>query len=289
MEEIDECVWRLDSGQPGTRLLVLGGVHGNELSGIVVVREMLEAFERQPGLLAAGTLTLAFGNPAAIARGTRGSGPHRDLNRAFIPERLADRGLYEHRRAAILAARIDEADVLLDLHATNKLSEPFLATTALTDRHLRLSQAFACDRLVVVSPSAIEGTTDSRINSRGGTGFVYESGLAGDVTNVEAVRMAVNFVMALEGMMRYASPPPRPAKRIFELTEALRLTEAGFRFADGRGLRSFEPMRAGDLIGYAGDAPVTAPYDGVLLFPKIPNLWKLGAPLVFFARATRTP
>jgi hypothetical protein len=27
-----------------------------------------------------------------------------------------------------------------------------------------------------------------------------------------------------------------------------------------------------------------APYDGVLMFPKVPELWKVGSPIAFWAR-----
>ena len=283
MKHVDDCIWSLESGKQGTHLMILGGVHGNEQSGIMVVRELLEKFDRSPDLLTAGTLTLAFGNPAAILRGMRGSEAHCDLNRAFVPARLADASSYEHRRAAQLASYINRADVLLDLHAANKPSDPFLITTALTDRHKQLARAFACERFVVLSHSVIEGTADNYINARGGVGLSYESGLASDVSNIAEVRDATNFVLSMEGMVSGPLPPPRVPKQIFALNDALHLTEAGFRFADGRGLRSFEPMRAGDIIGYASDTPVTAPYDGVLMFPKVPELWKVRSPLVFFA------
>jgi len=285
MREIGDAVWSLGSGRPGTHLLILGGVHGNELPGVVIVRELLEAFERTPDDLKTGTLTLAFGNPPAIARGLRGSAPHRDLNRCFLPEKMVGRSEYENRRAAGLATHIDCADVLLDLHATNKPSVPFLATTLLTAEHERLADAFDCERMLIVSPSAIEGTTDGRINARGGTGFIYESGLSSDLTSADSVRWAVHGVMAMLGMTDCPVPTPRPAKQKYELVEPLLLTDAGFRFADGRGLASFEPMAPGDVIGRTGDGPVAAPFDGVLMFPKVPELWKVGNPLVFFARA----
>lgn len=57
----------------------------------------------------------------------------------------------------------------------------------------------------------------------------------------------------------------------------------GFTFAPGRGERSSEPFAAGDLVGRHGSEPVFAPYDGVLMFPKIPELWKVGSPVCFLA------
>jgi len=60
-----EYVWQCGSGSP--HVMILGGVHGNELVGIEVVHRMLDVNVK------CGTLTLALGNPAAIAKGTRGS------------------------------------------------------------------------------------------------------------------------------------------------------------------------------------------------------------------------
>jgi predicted deacylase len=288
MWEIDDGVWSRASGVSGPHLLVLGGVHGNELPGILAVRELLTRFGVGNEPIACGTLTLAFGNPVAIARGERGSGLHRDLNRCFLPHLLTNPRTYEERRAALLARYIDAADAVLDLHATNKPSVPFLATTLATPEHHRLAQAFPCERMVTVSPSAIEGTTDGYINGRG-TGFIYEAGLASDVSTTDATLASVLDAMALLGMLPDRALPSRPPKRGYALTEALRLTEAGFRFADGRGRESFEPMRAGDVIGFADTTPVVAPFDGVILFPKISSLWKVGSPLCFFAESLPDP
>ncbi len=286
MKQVGDCIWSLDSEKPGTHLMILGGVHGNEQSGITVVRELIEKFERSPELLIAGKLTLAFGNPAAILRGMRGSEPHADLNRSFLPASLMNPTGYEHRRAVQLADHLNRADVVLDLHATNKPSVPFLITTALTPRHTDLARAFACERFVILSSSVIEGTVDNYVNSRGGVGLSYESGLASDVSNLEAVRDATSSVLVMEGMTHGSPLSSYPPKQVFTLKNVLNLTDAGFRFADGRGERSFEPMRLGDTIGYVVDTPVTAPYDGVLLFPKVPELWKVGSPLVFFAESS---
>src|SRR5690606_15854792 len=108
MREIAEDVWRLESGTDGPSLMFIGGVHGNELPGIHAIRELHRRFASSPSELRCGTLTLAIGNPRAVARGTRGSKDHRDLNRCFTDEAIARGATYEEQRAAELAAIMDD-------------------------------------------------------------------------------------------------------------------------------------------------------------------------------------
>jgi hypothetical protein len=75
----------------------------------------------------------------------------------------------------------------------------------------------------------------------------------------------------------------------FESGWAGDLTERGFAFAPSRGERSFEPFSKDDLIGAHGEMELHAPYDGVLLFPKVPELWKVGSPVAFLARVKSRP
>ncbi|NBS41998.1 hypothetical protein EBS80_05080, partial [bacterium] len=74
---------------------------------------------------------------------------------------------------------------------------------------------------------------------------------------------------------------------VYETTEAITLTDRGFAFASGRGEKNFEPFAQGDVLGYHADEPALAPYDGVLMFPKVPELWKVGSPVGFLAKRTR--
>jgi len=70
----------------------------------------------------------------------------------------------------------------------------------------------------------------------------------------------------------------------YVMTEAITLTDRGFAFAPGRGERNFEPFAPGDILGHHGDVPLLAPYAGVLMFPKVPELWKVGSPVGFLAK-----
>jgi succinylglutamate desuccinylase len=106
---------------PIRRVVIVGGTHGNELTGIYLVKK----FQQCPHLLHRPSLECVtlLANPAAIAVNRRYI--DRDLNRCFADEDLANPTLtsYEDRRAKEIAAQLGpkshpKADVIIDLHST---------------------------------------------------------------------------------------------------------------------------------------------------------------------------
>ncbi len=103
------------------RVVIVGGTHGNELTGIYLVKK----FQQFPHLLHRPSLecTTLLANPDAIAANRRYI--DRDLNRCFANEDLANPALtsYEDKRAKQIAAQLGpksqpKADVIIDLHST---------------------------------------------------------------------------------------------------------------------------------------------------------------------------
>jgi aspartoacylase len=103
------------------RVVIVGGTHGNELTGIYLVKK----FQQYPHLLQRKSLECVtlLANPKAIAANQRYI--DRDLNRCFADKDLADPALtsYEDRRAKEIAAQLGpksqpKADVIIDLHST---------------------------------------------------------------------------------------------------------------------------------------------------------------------------
>lgn len=262
--------------------MVLGGVHGNELTGIQAVRWLKKRFGERGERLASGTLTLGFGNPEAIRRNTRGSAPHQDLNRCFKKELIAAPRTYEEKRAAVLAKHMAEVDILVDLHAVNTPSKPFVIATSDDSDRLALGAAFPCDTFVVAPDEIIAGSTDGWIDRCGGYGIGYESGYVKDLARVREVKAGIDRILHMLGLLPVKKVETRQRK-IIQMTEAIILRGERFAFAANRGKASFEPFRKNDLLGTMDGKPVTAPHDGLLLFPKPKRLHKTGLPVGFLA------
>lgn len=292
IENVGDCIWKIAGPEAGPTIVVFGGIHGNELTGIEVVRKMYREIEQGELIINRGTLYLILGNPKAIVRNTRGSEDHADLNRCFKKDVLEQSDpLYERQRAKEIAMILVDADISIDLHATNKPSVPFLCCLA-DEKHEKVYKWFDCDR-VLADPRYILAkepvTTDEFLDAQGGTGVCYETGFVGDLTRVDHVFENVMNVLRDQGVVtaKTATLQKTDPKKVFELIECIYLTEAGFVFADGRGLGSFEEFKFGDEIGRIGNEPLVAEYDGVVVFPKLPEFQALGKPVVYLAKQVR--
>ncbi len=115
-------VWRfVGSNQDGPSVCILGGTHGDEMTGIEVVRRFLRllgAVDHPAGVFersdVCGNLFVGFGNPEAILRRARGASQGRDLNRCFLPEEVNEQASasdsLDQKRAKELAPLFAQLD-----------------------------------------------------------------------------------------------------------------------------------------------------------------------------------
>lgn len=279
-----EKVWQYTSKNPGKNIVVIGGMHGNELTGIRVVDQLREILKIQK--IKQGTLTLIHGNPKAIIRNARGSQDHADLNRAFLEDEFTKKhkALYEYHRARELAPYLKEADIVVDLHATNKPSDPFSVISSNEASRTELADFFPANNILVYSPELLPGTSLGYTEMFGGISIAYESGQATDVTKVESTLKSVESLLRVQGVLDGDVRVNTGNQDIHEVVTDIHLTPEGFQFFDGRGKYSFEPFKAGEILGWRGEDKLHAEFDGVMMFPKIPELWKEGKPVVSLAK-----
>lgn len=319
LRQLARGIWRTGSGRP--RVAVLGGVHGNERTGVEVVNRLVQRLGAAPAnrdvaearALGRGELTLAIANPDAVERDVRFV--EVDLNRCF-GEHLhqAMPPSVEQRRAAELSRYLRELDVLVDLHATNKPSQPFARLPGPVSgdfmsrcEHLFLSELPPQCRTVLWDPAGIiaGGTMTDEFALRhsgsasGNCAYIcYESGLASDT---EAVHGTLTAVLALlnrtgapleEGTWASsANSPPSRDWNHFKVTEVFRFDERGFEWANGCGQENFEYVPEGTVYGRRcrSGEELVAPEDSYMVFPKVKSLWALGSPLGWLARSIPDP
>lgn len=282
METIGEKIWRIEGRKPGPHLMVLGGVHGNERTGVQAVRWLRERFGPKGERLVRGTLTIALGNPEAVRKNMRGSAAHRDLNRCFTPEKIAAPSTYEERRAAELAPIVAGADALVDLHAVNTPSDPFVVATAHDAERAAFGACFPGRIFLVAPDEIIPGSTDGWIGRHGGCGIGYESGYMKDLSRMAEVKRGLDRLLRKTGLVAGRAGAGE-SQRVIRLVQALVLDGETFAFAPGRGKTSFEPVLKGEVLGHVDGRPLRAAISGLLVFPKPKRLHKRGQPIGFLA------
>jgi len=286
--------------RPGTRLVVLGAVHGDETCGT-------RAIERVVAELDAGTLTLVKGrvtfvpvtNPLAYAEKRRAG--DRNLNRKLQPTTTPRE--YEDHVANWLCPLLAEHEVLLDLHSFRAPGVPFvfvgprdnagpiepfaraaceealalrLGVDRVVDgwlstyaagiaRRRELAAAFP-DAVLDLDPAYGIGTTEY-MRSVGGAAVTLECGQHEDPLALDVGHTAIVNTLAHLGLIDAADPPPAQGIEALSLCEVVDRTSDGDVFV--KAWRSFDSVGAGERIGTRGDGTaVVAPFDGVVVFPN---------------------
>lgn len=124
--------------------LIVGGTHGNEMSGLVALNAPLQTQlkETHPTL----DINFEVGNPRAVKRNIRFT--EEDLNRQFTLANLAPSSnnlSYEAQRARELNAKwgpkaAPSTDVVIDIHNTTSNMGPTLIILTLDEFHISLSR-----------------------------------------------------------------------------------------------------------------------------------------------------
>lgn len=281
------------SPAPGPRLVVLGGVHGDETCGTVAIGRVRTELESGGFGLRCGELTLVpVANPLARQRGRREG--ERNLNRSFQPDpQPAD---YEARITNLLCPLLARHDVLLDLHSFHTPGAPFamIGPRDNADALEPFGQAWAEGRLALHlgTPCVVEAWlevyaarlarlgqgTDARalafgwgtneyMRSQGGYAVTLECGQHRDPQAPEVAYRAILACLAALDMVAGPGPVPSPHPRLLRLIDVVDREAEGDRLA--RDWASFDPVSRGQCIGLRADGrPVEAPCDGVVVFPN---------------------
>lgn len=253
--------------RPGPVMFVSGGIHGDEVIGVEIIRRVLAAkpLSRLRGTLLAVPVVNAFG----LINHSRYLPDRRDLNRCFpgseggsLAARLAHR---------FLAEVVAPADLGIDLHsaAIHRTNYPQIRITPDDDAMADLARVFGAP-IVIHSPLR-PGSLRQAGRGVGTPVLLYEAGegLRFDETAIRAGVAGVLRVMQHRGMIparSVAAPKAEPETC---------LSSKWIRAPMGGLLRVFQgdgaSVREGDLLAAVADPfgeterAIHAPFDGLIV------------------------
>lgn len=269
-----------ESGKPGPHAVITALVHGNELSGAWALITLLQQ-EIRPKR---GRLSLAFVNVQAFRRFDPAQPKasrylDHDFNRLWDKPRLDSmERSRELDRARELLPLIENADWLLDLHSMQHAAEP-LVLAGLASKGLKLAQAMGYPRLIVTDAGHRNGARMRDFDAfadpeRSETAMLVECGQHWARSSIDiAITSCRQFLTAIDLVEpalldRLGRAPKAGPQQVIQVTDAMTVKSGPFRFS--RTVRGLDVVsKAGTVIAYDGNQPVTTPYDNcVLIMPS---------------------
>lgn len=274
-----------DSGAPGPHTMINALTHGNEVSGAIAVKGLIDSGLRPRR----GSLTLSFANIDAYLsfdpkRPDASRFVDQDFNRVWMPATLDDmtRDSSELRRARAMRPLVDTVDFLLDLHSMHERSAPLTVSGPL-QKGIDMARRLGVPEHIVSDEGHPEGRRMRDYGQFGDparphTALLVESGQHWEAAGVDVARnCCARFLLLCDNLDAGDLPagwlkPHPPSQKVIRVTEPVVASGADFRFAgEYTGLETFAD--AGTVIGWDGDTPVRTPYPNcVLVMPSLRQL-----------------
>ena len=224
-------------GPGDPELAVVGGVHGDEPSGVRAIERL-----RAADLSLERGVKLVVANPSAVAAGERYL--ETDLNRSFPGD---PDGSLEERLAAELCAETDGLPTL-SLHATHSTPEPFALVEHTQSAAFELADSLPVPHVVDHGHVAEGSFTDC------GTVVTVEAGCQGtDAAAEEAHRQARAFLAVTGALPDEDVPDTDPDYYLLEDTVE-KPSGSGYELL----VENFQRVPAGELFARAGDDELVA-------------------------------
>lgn len=253
------------SKKPGPTLLITGGIHGDEVTGIEIIRRLLYGKFITPQI---GTvICLPIANVMAFLNMDRKFADGRDLNRSFPGN---SRGSLASQVANSITEHVlPHADYVIDLHAGSeeRFNFPQIRYDTYNEESLGLAKVFNAPFTLIIS-KAPSGSIRRVLNKKGTPIVVYEGGKSRTIdefvieTGVQGVLNILDFL----GIRKKEGKPAKSKKTIFI---------DGNRWIRARSSGMFQPViengsfvKKGQLLAYINgpyaqfQKKVTAPMDG---------------------------
>lgn len=185
--------------EPGPRLLVCGAVHGDEINGIEIIRQLLPLLS--PVTMRGALIAVPIINVPGFLAQSRYLPDRRDLNRSFP----GSRGGSQASRIAqtFMDQIVRQSTHVIDIHtaAQHRRNVPQIRANLNDDDCLSLAKAFGAP--VIVHSAERDGSLRMAANAEGLPTIVYEAGEACrfDPEAIETGLMGVLGVMQELGMV----------------------------------------------------------------------------------------
>ena len=249
-----ENIFIFNSDKPGQKVCILAGVHGDEMSGILAIKNIVKNFS-----IDFGSVCFIICNQRAIDKNKRFV--EENLNRCFLKNKKKTDS-YEENLANEIKPILKKFDICLDLHNSyTKGSKPFLICEK--NSHDLID---SIDTKVVVSnfDKLEPGGTDYFMNRNNKIGICLECGFLDDEKGISfAEESIINFLKKTKNIE--GNSKKFLDKKYFFLEKNYVPKKS---FKTYKKFKDFEELEKGDLIGFDNFKKVIAKEKSYILFAR---------------------
>jgi predicted deacylase len=254
------------SDEPGPHILIVAGLHGDEVNGVEVVRRTLEQ-NLFSGIRCGSVIVIPLLNVYGFINFSRDVPAGKDVNRSF-PGSLS--GSMASRVAAILSRHVlPQVDVVIDFHTggQNRYNYPQVRISKGDERSLEIARAFNAP--FILHKGHIRGSLRRTAHKAGKPCLIYEGGEALRLDGYAITRgiKGIGRTLQFLGMAEGQQVPEAASIEILHATW-VRATASGlFIWSKDSG----KHVLKGEPLGTIGDPAgtkrvvVTAPRDGFII------------------------
>ena len=279
-----DYITTFDSGEPGLHVMIVAVVHGNELSGAIVLDHLMKNDVR-PML---GKLSFAFANPEAYSA-FDASNPwasrciDEDLNRVWGNDVLnGEQNSLEVQRARDMRPILDQVDMLLDLHSMDNAT-PAMMMTGAHAKGQQLAKDIAAPEFIISDRGHTSGKRlrdygefDNPLSGK--NALLLESGQHWEEqSKIVSIDLALRFLklfgtIDMNTLMDDHLELPED-QGLIEVTHSITIATHNFKWADEFiGLECLHD--AGTVIGWDGADEVLTSYGDCVLIKPTTDLRK---------------
>ncbi len=192
----------LHGASPGPVLMINAAIHGDELNGVEIIRQLLNTLDEKK--LKGTVIAVPIVNVFGFIHKSRYLPDRRDLNRCFPG---SEKGSLASRMAHTFFSQVAErCDYILDLHtgAIHRTNLPQIRADLSNSETLRIAQAFATP--VIIDSPLRDGSLRSEAEKQQIPVLTYEAGeaLRFDPIAINAGIIGIKRVMQSIGMLRHS-------------------------------------------------------------------------------------
>ncbi len=274
----------VNGAEPGPRLMLDAAIHGDEVNGVEIIRQLLDRLD--PATLQGAVLAVPVVNVFGFVLQDRYLPDRRDLNRSFPG---SPQGSLAAQLAHLFTREVvRRCDYGIDLHtgSLHRTNLPQIRANLKDEETRVMAEAFGAP--LIYQPKTLQGSLRATAPRHGMKLLVYETGEPLRI-DAEGVRVGVEGslrVMELLGMGTFGAPAPQvPIEAT--ATRWIRARRSGMFHLE---VELGERVKARQRVGFITDPiagttrPVRAPLTGVVMGFTNNPLVHLGDALMHLAR-----